>query len=190
VTFASILRSVLRQDPDVLLVGEIRDKETAEIACQAALTGHFVFSTLHANDTVATVTRMLDLGLDPMLIQTAVTAILGQRLARKLCQKCREPYPTPPELLKRLGVKPEQAPTIYRKKGCPECGGTGYKGRIGIHELLVMSDDIRKLITDSPSIEDLRAAARQGGTRSLQVDGFLKVLQGTTSVEEIVRVTT
>jgi type II secretory ATPase GspE/PulE/Tfp pilus assembly ATPase PilB-like protein len=177
VTFASILRSVLRQDPDVLLVGEIRDKETAEIACQAALTGHFVFSTLHANDTVATVTRMLDLGL-------------GQRLARKLCQKCREPYPTPPELLKRLGVKPEQAPTIYRKKGCPECGGTGYKGRIGIHELLVMSDDIRKLITDSPSIEDLRAAARQGGTRSLQVDGFLKVLQGTTSVEEIVRVTT
>jgi general secretion pathway protein E len=190
VTFASILRSVLRQDPDVLLVGEIRDKETAEIACQAALTGHFVFSTLHANDTVATVTRMLDLGLDPMLIQTAVTAILAQRLARKLCQKCRDPYPTPPDLLKRLGVKPEQAPTIYRKKGCPECGGTGYKGRVGIHELLIMSDDIRKLITASPSIEDLRAAARQGGTRSLQVDGFLKVLKGTTSIEEIVRVTT
>ncbi|MFN9369154.1 MAG: GspE/PulE family protein [Planctomycetia bacterium] len=190
VTFASILRSVLRQDPDVLLVGEIRDKETAEIACQAALTGHFVFSTLHANDTVATITRMLDLGLDPMLIQTAVTAILAQRLARKLCQKCREPYPTPPDLLKRLGVKPEQVPTIYRKKGCPECGGTGYKGRVGIHELLIMSDDIRKLITESPSIEDLRATARHGGTRSLQVDGFLKVLKGTTSIEEIVRVTT
>ncbi len=190
VTFASILRSVLRQDPDVLLVGEIRDKETAEIACQAALTGHFVFSTLHANDTVSTITRMLDLGLDPMLIQTAVTAVLGQRLARKLCMKCREAYPPPPDLLKRLGLKPEAVPVIYKEKGCPECGGTGYKGRIGIHELMVMTDDIRKLITDSPSIEHLKAATRAAGTRSLQTDGFLKVLKGQTSISEVVRVTT
>jgi type II secretory ATPase GspE/PulE/Tfp pilus assembly ATPase PilB-like protein len=190
VTFAGILRSVLRQDPDVLLVGEIRDKETAEIACQAALTGHFVFSTLHANDTVATITRMLDLGLDPMLIQTAVTAVLGQRLARKLCMKCREAYPPPADLLKRLGLKPGAVPVIYKEKGCPECGGTGYKGRLGLHELLVFNDDIRKLITDSPSVEDLKAAARAAGTRSLQTDGFLKVLKGLTSLSEVVRVTT
>jgi general secretion pathway protein E len=190
VTFASILRSVLRQDPDVLLVGEIRDKETAEIACQAALTGHFVFSTLHANDTVSTITRMLDLGLDPMLIQTAVTAVLGQRLARKLCMKCREAYPPPPDLLKRLGLKPDAVPVIYKEKGCPECGGSGYKGRIGIHELMVVNDDIRKLITASPSIEHLKAATRAAGTRSLQTDGFLKVLKGQTSISEVVRVTT
>jgi|LakMenEpi03Aug12_release.lakeMendotaPanAssembly.Ray.scaffolds.fasta_scaffold98542_2 type II secretory ATPase GspE/PulE/Tfp pilus assembly ATPase PilB-like protein len=192
VTFASILRSVLRQDPDVLLVGEIRDKETAEIACQAALTGHFVFSTLHANDTVATITRMLDLGLDAMLIQTALTAVLAQRLARKLCMHCREPYPPPADLLARLGIKPGTVEKIYRErdKGCEQCGGTGYKGRIGLHELLVMNDDIRRLITPQPSVEDLRAAARHAGTRSLQTDGLLKVMRGVTSVKEVVRVTT
>lgn len=190
VTFAKILRSVLRQDPDVLLVGEIRDKETAEIACQAALTGHFVFSTLHANDTVATITRMLDLGLDPMLIQTAVTAVLGQRLARKLCEQCREAYPPPADLLERLGVKPGVVKQIYREKGCEACGGTGYKGRVGLHELMVMTDDIRKLITAEPNINDLKVATRKAGTRSLQTDGFLKVLKGVTSINEVIRVTT
>ena len=189
VTFASILRSILRQDPDVLLVGEIRDKETAEIACQAALTGHFVFSTLHANDTVSTVTRMLDLGLDPMLIQTAVTAILAQRLARRLCQQCREPFPPPDDLLKKVGLKPGVIKSIYKEKGCEECGGSGFKGRLGIHELLVMSDEIRGHITESPSIEDLKKAARKSGTKSLQTDGMLKVLKGVTSITEIVRVT-
>ena len=190
VTFAAILRSVLRQDPDVLLVGEIRDKETAEIACQAALTGHFVFSTLHANDTVATITRMLDLGLDPMLIQTAVTGVLGQRLARKLCPDCKEGYPPPPDLLKRFGLKPGSIPVIYREKGCAACGGSGYKGRLGLHELLVMNDDIRKLITAEPNISELKIAARKSGTRSLQTDGMMKVFKGVTSVNEIVRVTT
>ena len=190
VTFASILRSVLRQDPDVLLVGEIRDKETAEIACQAALTGHFVFSTLHANDTVATVTRMLDLGLDPMLIQTAVTAVLGQRLARKLCDKCKEAYEPPADLLKRLGVKPGIVKQIYKEKGCDACGGSGYKGRLGLHELMVMNDEIRKLITAEPNINDLKAATRKAGTRSLQTDGLMKVLKGLTSVNEVIRVTT
>ena len=190
VTFASILRSVLRQDPDVLLVGEIRDKETAEIACQAALTGHFVFSTLHANDTVATITRMLDLGLDPMLIQTAVTAVLGQRLARKLCESCKEAYPPPADLLARLGVKPGVIKQIYREKGCDACGGSGYKGRLGLHELMVMNDDIRKLITAEPNINELKVATRKAGTRSLQTDGFMKVLKGLTSVNEIIRVTT
>ena len=190
VTFASILRSVLRQDPDVLLVGEIRDKETAEIACQAALTGHFVFSTLHANDTVATVTRMLDLGLDPMLIQTAVSAVLAQRLARRLCNACKEPYEPPADLLARLAIKPGVVKTIYREKGCEACGGSGYKGRTGLHELLVMNDEIRGLITAQPSIQDLRAAARRNQTRSLQTDGLLKVMKGLTSVNEIIRVTT
>lgn len=190
VTFAAILRSVLRQDPDVLLVGEIRDKETAEIACQAALTGHFVFSTLHANDTVATITRMLDLGLDPMLIQTAVTAVLGQRLARKLCPQCKEGYPPPPDLLKRFGIKPGTIPLIYREKGCEACGGSGYKGRLGLHELLVMNDDIRKHITAEPNMNDLKTAARKSGTRSLQTDGMMKVFKGVTSVNEVIRVTT
>jgi type II secretory ATPase GspE/PulE/Tfp pilus assembly ATPase PilB-like protein len=190
VTFAGILRSILRQDPDVLLVGEIRDKETAEIACQAALTGHFVFSTLHANDTVATITRMLDLGLDPMLVQTAVTAVLGQRLARKLCLACREPYAPPGDLLKKVGLKPGVIKEIFREKGCEACGGTGFKGRIGLHELMVMNDEIRGLITESPNLEELKRVARKAGTQSLQTDGLLKVLKGITSLSEIVRVTT
>ena len=190
VTFASILRSVLRQDPDVLLVGEIRDKETAEIACQAALTGHFVFSTLHANDAVATITRLLDLGLDTMLIQTAITAVLAQRLARRLCDQCKEAYPPPADLLAKLGVKPEAVPHIYRAKGCAACEGSGYKGRFGIHELMVLDDHIRGLITAEPDVNALRAAARKAGARSLQIDGFIKVLKGLTSIDEIVRVTT
>ena len=190
VTFASILRSVLRQDPDVLLVGEIRDKETAEIACQAALTGHFVFSTLHANDTVATVTRLLELGLDPSLIQTAVTAVLGQRLARKLCTECREPVPPPAGLEKRFNLAASRVKHIYRERGCEHCRGTGYRGRIGIHELLVMTDDIRRLVTSQPTIDDIREAAARGGTKSMQTDGLMKVCKGITSINEIIRVTT
>ena len=189
VSFASILRSVLRQDPDVLLVGEIRDRETAEIACQAALTGHFVFSTVHANDSIATVTRLLDLGLDPTLLQTALSAVLAQRLARRLCTACREPYPTPPELRTRFKLAPEQVPVIYREKGCEKCNGSGYRGRMGIHELLVFNEDICKLITPQPSVNDLRLAAARAGAQFLKVDGMLKVLKGLTSISEIQRVT-
>jgi type II secretory ATPase GspE/PulE/Tfp pilus assembly ATPase PilB-like protein len=190
VSFASILRSVLRQDPDVLLVGEIRDKETAEIACQAALTGHFVFSTLHANDSVATITRLLDLGLEPTLIQTAITAVLGQRLARRLCAHCKEKCQPPEGLIKKFNLKPGSVPHIYRERGCDKCKGTGYKGRMGIHELLVMNDAIRALVRPSPSITDLKKAATESGTLTLQTDGLVKVLQGETSVNEILRVTT
>jgi type II secretory ATPase GspE/PulE/Tfp pilus assembly ATPase PilB-like protein len=190
VSFAHILRSVLRQDPDVLLVGEIRDKETAEIACQAALTGHFVFSTLHANDTVATITRLLDLGLDPTLIQTAVTAVLGQRLARKLCEKCKQKCAPPPGLLKKFKVRDGEIDHIYREKGCEHCRGTGFKGRMGIHELLVMNDGIRDLITSQPVVGDLKKAAIKNGTQTLQIDGLMKVIKGQTSVSEILRVTT
>ncbi len=190
VSFASILRSVLRQDPDVLLVGEIRDRETAEIACQAALTGHFVFSTLHANDSVATITRLLDLGLEPTLIQTAITAVLGQRLARRLCPDCKVACVPPDGLLKKFKLKPGAVPHIYHEKGCDQCGGTGYRGRLGIHELLVMNNALRSLITTSPSITDLKKAAVASGTLTLQIDGLMKVIQGQTSVNEILRVTT
>ena len=188
-TFAKILRSVLRQDPDVILVGEIRDKETAEIAMQAALTGHFVFTTLHANDTATTVTRLLDIGIDTTLIQSAVTAVLAQRLVRMLCPKCKEPYPAPPEFRQKLGVPPEKEVTIYREKGCPACHGTGYKGRTGVHELLVFDNAIRELLVGQPSIQAIRAAARKAGTRTLQEAGIAKVLAGITSINEIVRVT-
>lgn len=190
VSFANILRSVLRQDPDVLLVGEIRDRETAEIACQAALTGHFVFSTLHANDSVATITRLLDLGLDPMLIQTAVTAVLAQRLARKLCVKCRRATAIPEPLARRFKLDPNATRTVYEERGCPDCGTTGYRGRLGIHELLVMNDPIRALITAHPAITELKAEALRAGTKPLQSDGFRKVLDGITSYNEVMRVTT
>lgn len=190
VSFANILRSVLRQDPDVLLVGEIRDRETAEIACQAALTGHFVFSTLHANDSVATITRLLDLGLESTLIQTAVTAVLGQRLARRLCPDCKERCSPPDGMIKKLNLKPGVVPFIYRERGCEKCGGSGYRGRMGIHELLVMNNDVRSLVRPSPSITDLRKAALKSGTLTLQIDGLFKVIQGETSVNEILRVTT
>jgi len=188
-TFAKILRSVLRQDPDVILVGEIRDKETAEIAMQAALTGHFVFTTLHANDTATTVTRLLDIGIDTTLIQSAITAVLAQRLVRVLCPKCKEPYPAPAEFRQKLGVPADKEVTIYKEKGCPACHGTGYKGRTGVHELLVFDNAIRELLVEHPSIQAIRAAARKTGTRTLQESGIAKVLAGITSINEIVRVT-
>ncbi len=190
VSFAQILRSVLRQDPDVLLIGEIRDRETAEIACAAANTGHFVFSTLHANDAASTIIRLLDLGLEPSLIQTALTAVLGQRLVRRLCPKCKEPCQPPDGLLKKFKMKPGSVPHIYCEKGCDACGGTGYKGRMGIHELLVANDAIRALVTQSPGINDLKKAATDSGTLTLQTDGLVKVMQGETSVNEVLRVTT
>ena len=188
-TFPKILRSVLRQDPDVILVGEIRDKETAEIAMQAALTGHFVFTTIHANDTATTVTRLLDIGIETTLLQSAVTAVLAQRLVRVLCPKCKEPYPAPAEFRQKLGVPADKEVTIYREKGCPACHGTGYKGRTGVHELLVFNSAIRELLVGQPSIQAIRAAARKAGTRTLQEAGIAKVLAGVTSLNELVRVT-
>jgi general secretion pathway protein E len=188
-TFAKILRSVLRQDPDVILVGEIRDKETAEIAMQAALTGHFVFTTLHANDTATTVTRLLDIGIDTTLLQSAVTAVLAQRLVRVLCPKCKEPYPAPEEFRQKIGAPADKEVTIYKEKGCPACHGTGYRGRTGVHELLVFDNAIRDLLVGHPSIQAIRAAARKSGTRTLQESGIAKVLAGVTSINEIVRVT-
>ena len=188
-TFAKILRSVLRQDPDVILVGEIRDKETAEIAMQAALTGHFVFTTLHANDTATTVTRLLDIGIDTTLIQSAVTAVLAQRLVRVLCQQCKEPYKPTPEFLKSAGIPADKVNVFYKEKGCPACNGTGYRGRTGVHELMIIDKAIRELLVGRPSIQAIRTAARKSGMRSLQEAGLQKVIAGITSVNEVIRVT-
>ena len=188
-TFAKILRSALRQDPDVILVGEIRDKETAEIAMQAALTGHFVFTTLHANDAPTTITRLLDIGIEASLIQSALTAVLAQRLVRVLCPKCREPYQPQPELLKALGVRFDKPPVFYREKGCKECFGVGFRGRTGIYELLEIGPEVRALLVGQPSIEAIRAAARKAGMKSLRLDGLRKVVAGVTTLDEVTRVT-
>ena len=188
-TFAKILRSALRQDPDVILVGEIRDKETAEIAMQAALTGHFVFTTLHANDAPTTITRLLDIGIEASLIQSALTAVLAQRLVRVLCPKCREPYEPQPELLKTLGIRFDKPPAFYREKGCKECFGVGFKGRTGIYELLEIGPEVRSLLVGQPSIEAIRSSARKAGMKSLRLDGLRKVIAGVTTLDEVTRVT-
>jgi len=188
-TFAKILRSTLRQDPDVILVGEVRDKETAEIAMQAALTGHFVFTTLHANDTATTVTRLLDIGIDATLIQSAVTAVLAQRLVRLLCPKCKEAYRPPPELLRRLGLPGDKVPVLYKEVGCSECHGTGFRGRTGIYELMVFDTAIRNLLVGRPSIEMIRDVARKNGMRTLLRQALVKACEGATSISEAERVT-
>jgi general secretion pathway protein E len=189
-TFAAGLRSVLRQDPDVILVGEIRDSETAEIAIQAALTGHLVFSTLHTNDAAGAVTRLLDMKIEPFLISSSVMAILAQRLVRTLCTQCREPYAmTEVEMTElELPASPQQ-PTIYRSKGCPACFQTGYYGRTAIYELLEVDDEVRQLIMKNADASTIKALCVKKGMRTLRQDGADKVLKGITSVDEVVRVT-
>ena len=191
VTFASCLRAILRQDPDVILVGEIRDLETAEIAVQASLTGHLVFSTLHTNDAPSTITRMKDMGIPTFLITATVEAILAQRLVRRICTKCREEVETPLELLQELGVEPDFAKTqkFYRGKGCDNCNNTGYKGRIGLFELMVMNDDLRDMILRNVTTDELRAKAVDYGMITLRDYGKQFVFQGLTTAEEVVRET-
>ncbi len=191
VTFASCLRAILRQDPDVILVGEIRDLETAEIAVQASLTGHLVFSTLHTNDAPSTITRMKDMGIPTFLITATVEAILAQRLVRRICTKCREEVETPLELLQELGVEADFAKTqkFYRGKGCDNCNNTGYKGRIGLFELMVMNDDLRDMILRNVTTDELRAKAVDYGMITLRDYGKQFVFQGLTTAEEVVRET-
>jgi type IV pilus assembly protein PilB len=191
VTFASCLRAILRQDPDVILVGEIRDIETAEIAVQASLTGHLVFSTLHTNDAPSTITRMKDMGIPTFLITATVEAILAQRLVRRICAKCREEVETPLELLQELGVEIEFAKTqkFYRGKGCDNCNNTGYKGRIGLFELMVMNDELRDMILTNVTTDELRAKAVDYGMITLRDYGKQFVFQGLTTAEEVVRET-
>ena len=193
-TFAAALRSILRSDPDVVMVGEIRDGETAKISIEAALTGHLVLSTLHTNDAPGAITRLNEMGVEPFLTGSAVSAVLAQRLARKLCTHCCEMYtPTTDEMIKAR-VSPEVAAAadgvvFYRKKGCPRCGQTGYKGRIGVYQLLVMSETLESLAASKASREDLDRAAIEEGMRTLWDDGLAKVAAGLTSLEELARVT-
>ena len=191
VTFASCLRAILRQDPDVILVGEIRDLETAEIAVQASLTGHLVFSTLHTNDAPSTITRMKDMGIPTFLITATVEAILAQRLVRRICSKCREEVEPPLEVLQELGVDEEKskASKFYRGKGCDNCNNTGYKGRIGLFELMVMNDDLRDMIIRNVTTDELRDKAVQYGMITLREYGPQFVFQGLTTAEEVVRET-
>jgi len=192
-TFASALRSILRSDPDVVMVGEIRDAETAKISVEAALTGHLVLSTLHTNDAPGAITRLNEMGVEPFLTGSAVTAVLAQRLARKLCSHCCEMYnPSSDELL-RNRVSPEvmaasDGMAFYRKKGCPRCSQTGYKGRIGIYQLLVMTEEIESLAVKRATRDELEAQAYEQGMRSLWDDGLAKVVSGVTSLEELGRV--
>jgi type II secretory ATPase GspE/PulE/Tfp pilus assembly ATPase PilB-like protein len=194
-TFAGELRSSLRQDPDVILVGEIRDQETAESACQAAQTGHMVLSTVHANDSVTAIARLIDLGVPPYLVSNALSAVLGQRLVRVLCPKCKVAYKPNPEMLKKANLPPDKIKHFYRppeegelKKPCKRCGNTGYLGRTGVFELLVITDSIRDLVRESPNLNAIRQEASKNGMKSLQEDGLRQVIEGVTSIQELLRV--
>ncbi len=184
-SFASGLRSILRQDPDIILVGEIRDKETAEVAVQAALTGHLVLSTLHTNDAPGAVTRLLDMGVEPFLVASTVLGVLAQRLVRRLCASCREPFTPVGSLAAWQGEPPSQ---LFRGRGCRQCSTTGYRGRVGIYELMVPSEAIRSLILHHASASEVRAKAVSEGMRSMMDDGREKALNGITSYDEVVRV--
>ncbi len=190
-TFATGLRSILRQDPDVIMVGEIRDAETAEIAIQASLTGHLVFSTLHTNDAAGAVTRLVEMGIEPFLVSSSVLAIVAQRLVRVLCRGCREAYQPPPEGLADLGITPADLPggVLYRPVGCPQCMSTGYRGRSGIYELLPVDEGVRDLVMRGADSNAIKEAARRAGMVTLREDGVCKVVAGLTSAEEVLRVT-
>lgn len=186
--FARALRTILRQDPDVIMIGEIRDLETAQIAVQASLTGHLVFATLHTNDAVSAVTRLVDMGVEPFLLASSLIGIGAQRLVRKLCTECRKPIVADASQLKAMGL-PMTGATIYSAQGCPACNRSGYRGRTGIYELLTVDDDLRKLVHDRASEQVLRAHVTSRGMRSLRDDGIRWVAQGVVSLEEVVRVT-
>jgi type IV pilus assembly protein PilB len=190
-TFASSLRSFLRQDPDIIMVGEIRDFETAQIAIQAALTGHLVLSTVHTNDAPGTVSRLIDMGVEPFLISSAVILIVAQRLARKVCMECREPIKVHPQLLMDLGVSPDEVKNfpVYRGKGCPICNGTGYKGRVGLYEVMPMKEEVKELVLARASTSEIKKEAIRLGMKTLRSSGILKVKEGVTTIEEILRTT-
>jgi type IV pilus assembly protein PilB len=189
--FASALRSILRQDPDIILIGEIRDRETAQIAVESALTGHLVLSTLHTNDAPSAATRLIEMGIEPFLVASAVDSVLAQRLARKLCEKCREPYAPTEEELRVAGFdfeEGEELPKLYRAVGCTSCGSTGYRGRMAIHEVMTMSEEIERLTVENAPSEAIARVAQEQGMKALKHDGMEKVRQGLTSIEEILRV--
>ncbi len=193
-TFANGLRTIVRQDPDVILVGEIRDLETAEIAIQAALTGHLVFSTLHTNDAASAITRLIDMGVEPFLVSSSVNAILAQRLVRKICSACKETYRPASELLKKTGLTPEELErgTFYRGRGCRACFDTGYKGRLGIFELLILTEEVKRFLltsSDAGQIKQKALSQPDSGMQTLRQDGLQKALAGQTTLSEVFRVT-
>ena len=185
--FATGLRSILRQDPDIIMVGEIRDKETAEISVQAALTGHLVFSTLHTNDAAGALSRLIDMGIEPFLISSSIIGILAQRLVRNICEKCKEEYTPSDDILKTVGLSGKKG--IFKGKGCDVCKNTGYKGRIGIFELLIVNDQIKKLVVDKVSSDIIKKKAIEMGMKTLRDDGLDKVLKGITTTEEVIKAT-
>jgi general secretion pathway protein E len=191
-TFAHALRSILRQDPDIIMIGEIRDLETAEIAVQASLTGHLVLSTLHTNDALSAFTRLIDMGVEPFLVATAVRAVQAQRLVRCLCRHCATPTEVPPNIAADTHLPPAYAaypPQWHTAQGCPQCGNSGYRGRSGIYEMVYLTAEMQHNILQRGSIADLRRMAAQQGFRTLRQDGWIKAYQGITSVEEVMRVT-
>jgi type IV pilus assembly protein PilB len=190
-TFAAALRSILRQDPDKILVGEIRDLETAQIAVQASLTGHIVFSTLHTNDAPSSITRLRDMGLEPFLITATLEAVLAQRLVRKICEDCRTEFEPSPEMLMELNLRPDEVKgkKFFYGRGCDRCNNTGHRGRIGIFELLLVNDDIRDLIAAGASTDELRNYCRKSGMTTLRESGMKALYKGLTTIEEIVRET-
>ena len=189
-TFGSTLRSILRQDPDILLIGEIRDGETADIAVKFALTGHLVFSTVHANDAPGTITRLLDIGIAPFLVGSCLNLVMAQRLVRRICSNCKEEYKSTPEELALVGLEPDRIKgALYHGKGCTECRNTGYKGRLAIFEMIPMARELRKLVYDNANEDDIRETALENGMITLREAGLARVLDGTTSVEEVLRST-
>lgn len=188
-TFANGLRSMLRHDPDIMMVGEVRDLETAEITIRVALTGHLVFSTLHTNDAAGAITRLLDMGIEPYLVSSSIEAIVAQRLVRLICEKCKRKVALEPELLKELKINPREKRVFYDGKGCSACKFTGFKGRTAIYEILVMSDNIRDMILKRASADEIKEQALKDGMRTLFDDGMVKVAGGLTTVGEVLRVT-
>ena len=191
-TFAAALRSFLRQDPDIIMVGEIRDYETAEIAVKAALTGHLVLSTLHTNDAPSTISRLLNMGVEPFLVAASTNVIVAQRLARRVCQACKEAVPVPAQALANVGFSPEDAKTIkpVKGKGCMTCSDTGYKGRVALYEVMLIKDNVKEAILQGASAMELRELGRKNGMQTLREAGLQKIREGMTTVEEVLRVTT
>ena len=189
--FAAALRSFLRQDPNIVLVGEIRDFETAEIAVKAALTGHLVLSTLHTNDAPSTINRLMNMGIEPFLVATSVHLICAQRLVRRICKDCREEKEVPPQALIDVGFKAEDVKNVkaYKGRGCNNCNNTGYKGRVGLYEVMAMSDELREMVLEGASAIEIKRRAIEDEMMSLRMSGLAKVADGLTTIDEVVRET-
>jgi type IV pilus assembly protein PilB len=189
-TFGAALRSILRQDPDIILIGEIRDAETADIAIKMALTGHLVFSTLHTNDAASTISRFVDIGIPPLLLGSSLNLVIAQRLVRRICKGCRKEYVPEAELVETLGLKMRDGAKFYRGEGCVACNGTGYLGRFGLFEMLNVSREIRKLILRNASTMDIQELALKEGMQTIRQAGIEKVLTGETTIEQVIAVST